>query len=164
MQIQVIGISNPEWKEKGKSKWQEIVVTYSAAGKTSTKKFLSFDPIFTTAKEMDSGAQYDITMTKDGEYWKWTEIVKAGVGNQGASEPAKQYSHPSTYETPEERAKKQIFIVRQSSIANALEYSKSVKALKSVEEVIDIAKKFEEFVFFEDAMEGIINMEDDIPV
>lgn len=162
MQIQVIGVSQPEWKEKGKAKWQEVVVTYSNAGKTQTKKVLSFDPIFNKVKEMDNDT-YEITMTKDGEYWKWTEIVKIAAGAGGTTVEAKPYSRPNTYETPEERAKKQIYIVRQSSIANALEYSKSVKALKTVEEVLDIAKKFESYVFFEDAMEGIINMEDDIP-
>jgi len=165
MQIQVVSVSKPEWKEKGpKSKWQELTMTYSAGGKTSAKKFLSFDPIFNKIKEMEEGEQYDVTMEKEGEYWKWKEVVKLGAGSSGsAPEAPKQVARPSTYETPEERAQKQLYIIRQSAINYALDYSKAVKALKSKEEVTELAQYFISFVLNGDAMQGIIDMEDDIP-
>jgi hypothetical protein len=165
MQIQVISVSKPEWKEKPpKAKWQEVTLTYSAGGKTTAKKFLSFDPIFNKIKEMEDGEQYDVTMEKEGDYWKWKEVVKMAAGGAGTGQEAtKQVSRPSTYETPEERAKKQLYIIRQSAINYALDYSKAVKALKSKEEVTDLAQYFISFVLNGDAMEAIINMEDDIP-
>ena len=87
MQIQVISCSKPEWKEKPpKAKWQEVTLTYSAGGKTTAKKFLSFDPIFSKVKEMEDGEQYDVTMEKEGEYWKWKEVVKMAAGSSGAGQ------------------------------------------------------------------------------
>ena len=49
-------------------------------------------------------------------------------------------------------------------LTKLLEFSKSVKALKNVEEVLTLAKQFEQHVFYQDAMQGILDMEDDIPV
>jgi len=160
MQIQVVSCSKPEWKEKGpKAKWQEVTLTYVSGGKTSTKKFLSFDPIFNKVKELEEGEQWDVVMEKEGDYWKWKSMEKMAAGSpQAPSEGAKQMSRPSTYETTEERAKKQLYIIRQSSIGYALEYSKSVLALKSKEEVIEMAQYFMAFV----VSENISEMKDDI--
>ena len=49
--------------------------------------------------------------------------------------------------TPEERAKKQVYIVRQSSISSAIAYATGVKAVKTVDELLGIAKMFESYVF-----------------
>lgn len=167
MQIQVISCSKPEWKEKPpKAKWQEVNLTYAAAGKTQVKKFLSFNPIFNKIKEMEEGEQYEVTMTKnDAGYWDWVTVEKNN-GEQSVSAPdaPKQLTRPSTYETAEERAQKQIYIIRQSSLSNSIEYSKSVKALKSKEEMFALAEEMVGFVFnTKSGVEALIDMEDDVP-
>lgn len=165
MQIQVVSCSKPEWKEKGpKAKWQEVTLTYVSGGKTSAKKFLSFDPIFNKVKELEEGEQWDVVMEKEGDFWKWKSMEKMAAGSPtAANEGAKQMSRPSTYETAEERAKKQLYIIKQSCLGYALEYSKSVKALKTKEEVIELAQYFISYVVNEDSMQEIVDMKDDIP-
>ena len=73
----------------------------------------------------------------------------------------------STYETPEERAKKQVYIVRQSSIANAIQFYALVNVedvTNSVENILATAKQFEHYVFSTDPVQELIDMEDDIPL
>lgn len=53
----------------------------------------------------------------------------------------------STYETSEERAKKQVFIVKQSSITAALKYLEITKAKDvGVTDVLEIAQHFTDWV------------------
>lgn len=78
----------------------------------------------------------------------------------------------SNYETPQERAKRQVYIVRQSSLTTALDLIKfnASEARGDVqiapEAVIEIARKFEEFVFEPKATSPAAkfdDMQDDIP-
>jgi hypothetical protein len=76
--------------------------------------------------------------------------VPAQPANRGLSTGSVSsiVSPKSTYETPEERAKKQIYIVRQSSIGSAIDMlSVGSKSPPKVDEVIAVAKQFEEYVF-----------------
>ena len=174
MQIQVISCSKPEWKEKPpKSKWQEVNLTFAAAGKTQVKKFLSFNPIFNKVKEMEEGEQYEVSMQKnDAGYWDWTAVEKLSSANGPVESSApftpdapKQMSRPSTYETAEERAKKQVYIIRQSSLANAISLLAANGGKKNtVEEVVATAQQFADFVFgIEVESKSVFDMEDDLP-
>ncbi len=54
----------------------------------------------------------------------------------------------STYETPEERAKKQVYIVRQSSLSVARDnLAVGAKSPPDAESIIALARKFEAYVF-----------------
>ncbi len=53
----------------------------------------------------------------------------------------------SNYETKEERAARQRLIVRQSSLTAALSYNELVKGKPSIEEVIELADYFTNWVF-----------------
>jgi hypothetical protein len=169
MQIQVISCSKPEWKEKPpKSKWQEVNLTFAAAGKTQVKKFLSFNPIFNKIKEMVEGEQYEVAMQKnDAGYWDWTSVEKSISADSPPFSPdaPKQMSRPSTYETAEERAKKQVYIIRQSSLANAISLLAANGGKKNtVEEVMIVANQFADFVLGENVeAPSIFDMEDDLP-
>lgn len=177
MQIQVIGVSKPEWKEgkvnaqTGKtSKYQEVVLTYVAGGKTSVKKVMSFAPIFNAVKEAEGGEQYDVEMIKEGDFWNWKAMVK--LDGSAASAPftpdAKpQMTRPSTYETAEERAKKQVYIIRQSSLTNAINLLAANGGKKNTtEEVMYTANLFVQFVLGETPAEApsVYTMEGDIPM
>ena len=175
MQIQVISCSKPEWKEKPpKSKWQEVNLTFAAAGKTQVKKFLSFNPIFNKIKDMAEGEQYEVAMQKnDAGYWDWTSVEKVFVEEGAMSrmtgapgdDRAKQMARPSTYETAEERAKKQVYIIRQSSISSAISLLAANGGKKNtVEEVIATAQQLADFVFgIEVESKSVFDMEDDLP-
>jgi len=170
MHIQIVSISKPDWKEKGKAKWQELTMTYVSGGKTSAKKFLSFDPIFNKVKEFEADEQYDVNLVKgDDGYWKWTEVTKvdsAAGAAQGVGEAARAAPmvRASTYETPEERAKKQVYIVRQSSISNAIEYLNHNQKNYAIVDVVNTAKEIEAYVFgMKFGTDALIDMADDIP-
>lgn len=82
--------------------------------------------IFTITSEKEAG--------RDGkEYWVWKGATAGGTSNNSsvpsnvAATSANTSATPvksggSTYATSEERAKTQVYIVRQSSLSNALKY------------------------------------------
>lgn len=109
------------------------------------------------------GVVFDMVKEKSGEFWKVIsikpstqtsnlEVPPKGSQNTSTGTNAEVYkttpytSPKSTYETPEERAKKQVYIVRQSSITAALTYIGDTKKV-STNDVIAIAKQFEAYVF-----------------
>lgn len=105
----------------------------------------------------------------DKGFWEVQSITKNDGGAQApASNPtiagAKATVSPkSTYETPEERAQKQVYIVRQSSISNAIDLLAANGGKKNtVDDVIDVAKVFEAYVFGVEFDDGsIASMKDD---
>lgn len=128
-----------------------------------------------------AGDDFIIVKEKEGEFWNVKSIRKddgsttnnvadsskaatsTGSTRVGAASTAPR---TSTYETPEERAVKQIYIVRQSSISAAINFFNGDP--RPVEDVLRVAKQFEDFVFGKDteAPKEVSNdfsdMEDDI--
>jgi hypothetical protein len=164
-----VGSPNTHAAKNGRS-YQSIEVTYkNEQGQVANKKLMSFSnpSVFNYIKELTKGAQVNVTTTKDANgYWQWT-----GIGGDGSV--ATPESKPATggrvtgsnYETKEERAARQILIVRQSSLSSAVEL---LGTGKSVAEVIATAKQFEEYVFGKDVNPtkevNFDDLEDDIPV
>ena len=150
---------------ENKGKYQMASVIYKGPdSKVDNKKLVSFvnKDVFTVFKDAQPGDLFEVTSEKvlnekDGkEYWQWTNATGAGknVAGSGASLPsssgvvsARNGSPRSTYETPEERAARQVYIVRQSSISGAINLLKDAKHTPSVDEVLDVAKSFERYVF-----------------
>ena len=106
-----VGAPNTHAAKNGRS-YQSIEVTYkNEQGQVANKKLMSFSnpSVFNYIKELEKGAQVNVTTTKDANgYWQWT-----GIGGDNA--PATQASKPqvggrvtgSNYETKEERAARQ---------------------------------------------------------
>jgi len=157
IQIQFIDVSV---EDKGKYKMAEVTFKDIAKGQTSSKKLMSFSNpvVYKTLVDAKKGEVYTIEMQKnDKGFWDW---VAAGIatsvntGSTGSPEPSTKasgstgYASPkSTYETPEERAKKQVYIVRQSSLSAAIDTLKTDKKNPTPAEVIAVAKEYEAFVF-----------------
>ena len=157
IQIQFIDVSV---EDKGQYKMAEVTFKDLAKGQTSSKKLMSFSNpvVYKTLVDAKKGEVYTIEMQKnDKGFWDWVAAsiansVNAGsVGSPEATTKASgstSFTSPkSTYETPEERAKKQVYIVRQSSISAAIDTLKTDKKSPSVSEVLDVAKQYESFVF-----------------
>jgi hypothetical protein len=176
MQIQIQFI-NANVEDKGKYKQAEIAFKDLAKGQVSSKKLMSFtNPVvYKTLVDAKNGEIYTIDMEKNEKgYWDWIKAVTStSVDTSNAVSPSKASVAPkSTYETPEERAKKQVYIVRQSSISSAIDYMNGTGAIKkaTAADVIFCAKEFESYVFGLDT--GItpladlptLNTDDDIPV
>jgi hypothetical protein len=164
-----VGAPNTHAAKNGRS-YQSIEVTYkNEQGQVANKKLMSFSnpSVFNYIKELTKGTQVNVTTTKDANgYWQWT-----GIGGDGSV--ATPESKPATggrvtgrnYETKEERAARQILIVRQSSLSSAVEL---LGTGKSVADVIATAKQFEAYVFGSEANPtkevNFDDLEDDIPV
>lgn len=140
-----------------------------------TAQTLKYNPVVKVAlSNLAPGESFIMVKEKEGEYWNVKSIVTGvaelqkttGEVSKGTGVSSKGFSSPkSTYETPEERAKKQVYIVRQSSLSAAINLLAANGGKKnSVEEVIQTAKQFESYVFDtgSNGVDAIIQMEDDI--
>lgn len=100
------------------------------------------------------GQPFVAEAVKENDFWNWKSVTAIGAtsGNAGThAEPttSRAVSSPkSTYETPEERAKKQVYIVRQSSFSSALTYLNAVAGNNfTLKDTIETAKQIESYVF-----------------
>ena len=106
--------------------------------------------LFNMEKEKPDGSNFWSVKSispSTGEQAVPEKSASASKGNDASSYKATPNTSPkSTYETPEERAKKQVYIVRQSSINQAIEYFKDNTPV-TIKEILATAKVFEDHVF-----------------
>ncbi len=100
-------------------------------------------------ESLQGGEMFTATLEKKGDFTEVTQIVK-GADIATASAPATQASTGrvtgSNYETPEEREWNRIRIIRQSGINYAIALLKTPENQPTVDDVLDLAKQFAEFV------------------
>jgi len=123
-------------------------------------------PLKVQLSNLTVGDDVIITKEKKGDFWNVMSISK-DTGTTTTIMPSKVAASPSpksTYPTHEERAQTQVYIVRQSSISSACALAATLKC-KSAEDVLDIAKMFEDYVmgnsFEEPTGRDITGLEDD---
>ena len=165
MKIKVIAVEVANAKTKNGKDYQFLEVAYkniSFDNKTESKKIMPFGAkeVFNTLKAAEAGDVFTLLREKDNDgYWQWVGIsagdveldttdTKAPAGAAPKAAPAQ--AAKSTFETPEERAIKQVYIVRQSSISAAIDTLKTDKKNPSVDEVLAVAKQYEDYVFGKD--------------
>jgi len=179
MQIQIITTSI-ETKPTAKGSYQQLEVVFknlTFQGKVESKKIMSFGAgagAFKTLSTAAAGTVFDVEVTKNAAgYNDWTAVTPSN----GAAPPAEASSATpssyaakatttpkSTYETPEERAQRQILIVRQSSVSSAVNLlSTGAKSPPKVDDVISAAKQLEAYVFGIAAVDTGPTGFDDIP-
>lgn len=147
MQIEILDV-----KTENKGKYNVAVVSFKRDdGKVDGKNIMSFTfkDVYKTLSEAKLGDKFDVKAVKnDKGYWDWTEVTSAGK-NTDPSGPKATQTTRSNFETPEERARRQVYIVRQSSVSAALELASLNKGKERVSEaeIIESARKFEEYVF-----------------
>ena len=145
-----ISIINVEKNSVPGKKYHQLEVAYKDdTGAIKGKKIMSFGvknglDVLTNASE---GDLLDVTVAEEKGYWNWVGVKKA-TGDAPAATPTKVgYSAPSRdFETSAERAKKQVMIVRQSSISSAINLFANGKVIPTVTDVLAIAKQFEDYV------------------
>ena len=160
-----------------KGSYQSADVAYknnSFQGKVEGKKVMSFGATkdsFSTLALAQPGESYEVTIVKnDKGYNDWVSMAKAeaGASSPAVSAPAggkaPAATPRSTYETPEERAQRQVLIVRQSSLSAAVNLLLAgAKTPPPVENVLAVAKQFEDYVFGKQALGPISEMENNFP-
>ena len=174
MQIQLISTSLST-KPTARGSYQELEVVYknlTFQGKVESKKLMSFGAgasSFKTLSEANQGSTWDVTVVKnDKGYNDWTAVsvangsapVAAAATGTGKPNPTPK----STYETPEERAQRQVLIVRQSSVGSAVTaLSAGVKSPPKASDVIAYAKELEAYVFGMEVADAGPTGFDDLP-
>lgn len=147
MKITIINVSKPEAVKK----YFTMEVNYKDEnGRVAGKKLMSFTfpQVFNTAKTLQSGDVVEVTTVKnDNGYWDWTEMRKVGEGEAPSKTQTFTQGANDRYETKEERNQRQVMIIRQSSLSNAINtLSVGAKIPPKTEDIIDLAKQFESYV------------------
>lgn len=141
---------------KGRNSYEKGVVTYTYNGANKTQTLMSFanPAVFKEVKNAPSGTTLVVETSKnDKGYDQWSSVTREGAASQapaaaaGSTGAATRVSG-SNYETPEERKQRQLFIIRQSSISNAIELlSVGAKSPPKTSEILDTAQEFVDFVY-----------------
>lgn len=162
MQVTVIDVAQETLNAKNGRTYQQLVVSYkNDKGMAQAKKLVSFTnpDLFKVAKSWTKDQIINVKTVKNEKtgYWDWVGLE----GEQSVAE-TKQASTGtrvtgSNYETKEERAARQVYIVRQSSLSAAVTL---LGQGAKVNDVIETAKQFEDYVFSSEVVE---QLSDDIP-
>lgn len=178
--IKVISVENT-FVPTAKGGYNKLEVAYKnlESNKVESKILMSFGLTADAYKALADAKANDtfsiVSEKKPGndgkEYWTWLSAAQAAPGSMPAAKTSAAtsgFSTPikSTYETPEERAKKQVYIVKQSSISAAIAtLSVGAKAPPSTDAVLEVAQKFTDWVFSQDQVKAptLAEMPDDFP-
>ena len=134
----------------------EIAYKNIDQGKVEAKNITEYSKVFKKASDATVGMFFDVTTEKDDKgYWQWTSFTPAEAVAIVPSTAPTSYkpvaqtvpAAKSTYETPEERAKKQVFIVKQSSLTAALKFAELNKEKPTVEGLLALAQTLTDWVF-----------------
>ena len=166
MLITIVNVSEPQAVKK----YFTIEVAYkNDKGQVQGKKLMSFTYplVYSTLKGAQAGETYDVTLVKEGDFWNWTAASKVEGGSQEVAQQTKTQAFAQgsqdRFETKEERLARQRYIVRQSSLSTAVEtLAVGSKTALDPNAVIAVARQYEEFVFGT-GVQGIIDMQDDLP-
>ena len=138
----------------GTYKGAEIVFK-DANGKVQTKNIhengLKYAPAVKNGLEsLEPGDNFTVEMEKKDDFWTWISIKK-GIEQEEKQNTTLQQStttKSTSWETAEERAARQKFIVRQSSLTNAVAFLVLQGRTHATEEdVLETATTFYNWVF-----------------
>ena len=138
--------------------WSLVYKDNTGEIKTMSKHMNSLkyaQPLKNGLESLKAGDAFTLEQEKEGDFWNPKSIYKsegkplssAIKGDVPAGKPAYTAPNSSTYSTVEERAQTQKYIVRQSSLTNALKLLE-LQGNKKVgtNDVIALAETFEAFV------------------
>ena len=126
-------------------------------GKVKGMRILDFvqKDVFSVAEKLQPGDIVDAAFSQnDKGYWQFNSLTP--TGEKGDKEVVTAASAPSkgNWETTDERAARQVMIVRQSSLSNAVAFFEAAKSKPAVADVITVAKSFEAYVLGKDEVTG----------
>ncbi len=141
-------------KKPGGKGYQKAAVVHTYNGRNQTQNIMSFanPQVFSIVKNLKAGDVIDVDITKnDAGYNQWAKVSRAEDGDV-VTEPTKTATTGgkvtgSNYETREERAARQVLIVRQSCLAQAVASYGPVVEGTPVDRILERAQQFTFWVF-----------------
>lgn len=186
MQIQVLSTSVVTLMSKANKPYQQLEVAFKnlTFGKVESKKLMPFgaqEGAFKALSGAKQGDVFEVTVVKNAAGFNdWTACVQAApdstpevaTGSINAAgnniTGGKSVQVKSTYETPEERAIKQRYIIKQSSLSGAINLlTVGAKSPPTVEAVLALADSLVAYVMEtpEQTVQGdLFKMENDVEV
>lgn len=164
-------------ENKGKYNQLEVAYTNHSSGKVESKKLMSFvyEATYKAIADAKMDSQFTITSEKEAgkdgkEYWQWKGAQAIAPGAASASPTTGVQSSTgrvtsSTYATAEERAKTQVYIVKQSALKSAVDLlSINAKIPPSTSLILAQAQEFVDWVFEDNREHGVslVDIPDDI--
>lgn len=127
--------------------------------KAESKKIMPFGSkeVYATLESAKAGDTFTILREKDKDgFWQWIGIAEGQVtlettmpatNNKPAAAAATTAAPKSSFETAEERAKRQSLIVRQSATATAVAYLNHNKKNYTLQDILDTADVLYNYTF-----------------
>ncbi len=155
-QIEVLKINRSKAGKAGTKGYNVVEVAYKdPEGKTKGMKVLDFvqREVFSSLEGVNDGDYLDVEFEQnDKGYWQFKSVQKGEKpvgtteGQKTSSSSGSSTGRTGNWETAEERAARQVMIVRQSSLSTAVQLLALRKDKAGASEVIEVAKQFESFV------------------
>ena len=157
MKIQVLDVKTSQKTSNAGKPYQNVEIAYKNidSGKVESKNITQYSKVFKEVADASVTMFYDVETKKDEKgYWQW-ESFKVGEPAEAPNVPTSFHPDPnkksfptpkSNYETPEERAKRQVFIVKQSSLTAALKFAELNKEKPTVEGILALAQELTDWV------------------
>jgi hypothetical protein len=186
LNITLLNINHSTKSDKKGKPYQLAEVAYknnTYGGAIEGFKVTSFMKAYPDIAAAQIGETFEIAVEKQNGFNQWMSATKGvpgvsvqqptgggGVPKASASAPSSAstgYAKPANtygkdFETREERAKKQVYIVRQSSIANAIALlSLGAKTAPKVGDVVAVARELETYIFEQQKLSGFEDMPSD---
>jgi len=161
MFIQVFSVTTGTGTSAAGKPYQKAEIAFKNmdSGKVESKNITQYSKVFKQVAEAITGQTYNVTVVKNDKtgYWDWEGFALAQPGQVPVAAPtaapgfksAAVAAPKSNYETPEERAKRQVFIVKQSSITAALKMIELNKDKPTFANVTSLAQELSDWVFAE---------------
>ena len=155
MKIQILTSTVSNATSKAGKPYQQLEVNFKnlTFGKVESKKLMPFGDNKTAFDALNGAKQgdvYEITVQKNAAgYNDWIGVKPATADSPSAAPTtsASAVTVKSNYETPDERAKKQIYIIRQSSLSSAVNnLSVGAKSPPASDAVLQLADVFFQWV------------------
>lgn len=166
VKIQRVEVGEEIKKPGQRTGYRVATVQYDADGAIRKQNIMSFvNPAVFRAVQDLQGETVDVTLTKNAKgYDEWAAVTAAADGGTSttvassatATGAAATRVTGSNFETPVERARRQVLIVRQSSLTSALKYIEIAGInVGSKQDVFGIAQDFVDFVFDDGEEENV---------
>jgi hypothetical protein len=175
MVIRIIDVEESTATNKANKPYTVLDISYKNVtfqDKVESKKHNQYGDktVYATLKDAKKGDMFTILREKDDAgYWQWVGIEQGENAPMTATKAAPQAATAapkSNFETPDERAKKQVYIIKQSCIGYAIETLKTDKKNPTPDEVTNLAQFYVDYVMGvnTDADKNLPELEnDDIP-
>lgn len=157
-----------EWVGEGRKKYGKATVNYAYNGEARRQNVMSFSnpDVFKKVQEL-TGQTVEVEVGKnDKGYSEWRSVTvgSAPTTSSAAGQTGTTRVSGSNYETKEERAARQVLIVKQSSLSAAVaSLSPGAKSALNKEDVLALAQVYADWVFAKPELGGVEEMNDDIP-